>query len=692
MTSDMSEPGSRYRIGVDVGGTFTDLVAIDDGGRITTAKSASTPEDQSMGVLAGLELLADSLGIERAALLAATDRIVHGTTVATNALLERKGAKVGLLTTEGHRDVLEIREGLKDDRYALRQPAPEPLVPRHLRLPVRERIRADGGVGTPIDGGSLHSAVGALADAQVEAVAVCFLHAYRSSEHERVAAEALARDMPAAYVCLSSEVFPQIKEFERVCTTVVNAYVGPVLERYLRRLEQRLAQAGYAGPVLIMQSHGGLATIGDAVRLAAGGVLSGPAGGVAAARHASRILEHSNLIAFDMGGTSTDMSLVVDGEAAVATDRRVAGQRVALHSLDIASIGAGGGSIAHVDAGGVLHVGPGSAGADPGPACYGRGGTAPTVTDANLVLGYLDPQRFLGGRQRLDEQAAARAVDTLAERLGIDRMAAAQGVHRIVNTRMAEGIRLVSVRRGVDPRRFALLSFGGAAGVHVTAVARALELARVVVPRLAPVFSAWGMLASDLRYEIVRTHIGDASALDGRDLDAVYREMEAQGRARLADAAFEGEILCRRSADMRYGEQIFEVEVPLDDVDWSGADPIAAIADAFHARHEALYTYSLRDQEAVLVNARLAVVGRLPAVPTEPAAAQRPPGAPGAARRVWLDGWLELPVYDIDALAPGQSVAGPAVVESAATTVLLRHGETARTSPLGWLDIDLAAT
>ena len=393
----MSEPESRYRIGVDVGGTFTDLVAIDDGGRITTAKSASTPEDQSTGVLAGLELLAGSLGIERAALLAVTDRIVHGTTVATNALLERKGAKVGLLTTEGHRDVLEMREGLKDDRYALRQPAPEPLVPRHLRLPVRERIRADGGVGTPIDEGSLRSAIGALADAQVEAIAVCYLHAYRNAEHERVTGEALAREMPAAYVCLSSEVFPQIKEFERVCTTVVNAYVGPVLERYLRRLERRLAEAGYAGPVLIMQSHGGLAIIADAVRLAAGGVLSGPAGGVAAARHASRILEHANLIAFDMGGTSTDMSLVVDGEAAVATDRRVAGHRVALHSLDIASIGAGGGSIAHVDAGGVLHVGPGSAGADPGPACYGRGGTSPTVTDANLVLGYLDPPAFPGG-------------------------------------------------------------------------------------------------------------------------------------------------------------------------------------------------------------------------------------------------------------------------------------------------------
>ena len=682
---------SGYRIGIDVGGTFTDLVAIDDRGRITTAKSASTPRDQSVGVLDGLELLADALGIDRPTLLTATERIVHGTTVATNALLERKGAKLGLLTTEGHRDVLEMREGLKDDRYALRQPAPDPLVPRHLRLPVRERIRADGAVATPLASESLRSAVHNLAAEGVEAVAVCYLHAWRSPEHERITAEALARDLPGTYVSLSCDVFPQIKEFERVCTTVVNAYVGPVLERYLERLAERLTEAGYAGPVLIMQSHGGLATVADAVRLAAGGVLSGPAGGVAAARHASRILEHGNLIAFDMGGTSTDMSLIVEGEAAVSTDRRVAGHRVALHSLDIASIGAGGGSIAHVDAGGVLHVGPASAGADPGPACYGKGGTAPTVTDANLVLGFLDPERFLGGRQRLDAEAAARAVDTIASRLGIDRMAAAEGIHRIVNTRMAEGIRLVSVRRGVDPRRFALLSFGGAAGVHVTAVARHLDLSRVVVPRLAPVLSAWGMLASDLRYEIVRTHIGDASALDAGSFDALYKEMEAQGRARLADAAFDGEIVCRRSADMRYGEQIFEVEVPLDHIDWSGPDPIAAIADAFHARHEALYTYSLRDQEAVLVNARLAVVGRLPAVLGEPVLAQGSPTAPGGARRVYLGTWRELSVYRLDTLAPGQRIEGPAIVESAATTVLLRSGDVAHATSHGWLDIDIAA-
>ncbi|MCP5152601.1 MAG: hydantoinase/oxoprolinase family protein [Ectothiorhodospiraceae bacterium] len=682
---------SRYRIGIDVGGTFTDLVAVDDDGRITATKALSTPADQSIGVLDGLDRLSESLGLDRAALLAATDRIVHGTTVATNALLEGKGARVGLLTTEGHRDIIEMREGLKDDRYALRQPAPEPLVPRRLRLPVRERVRADGSEGVALGRRSLQTALATLREAGVEAVAVCYLHSYRAPSHERATGAAIARALPDAYVSLSCDVFPQIKEYERVCTTVVNAYVGPALDRYLNRLVSRLAEAGYVGPLLIMQSHGGLAPVADAVRLAAGAVLSGPAGGVAAMRHAARLLHHGDLIGFDMGGTSTDMSLVVDGEASVSTDRRVAGQRVALHSLDIASIGAGGGSIAHVDAGGVLHVGPRSAGAEPGPACYGRGGEEATVTDANLVLGFLDAEGFLGGRHRLDVAAATRAVDAIAGRLRIDRMAAAEGIHRIVNTRMAEGIRLVSVRRGVDPRRFALLSFGGAAGAHVTDVARQLDLTRVIVPTLAPMFSAWGMLASNLRYELTRTHIGDASRIDGAGLDAVFREMEAQGRARLAEAAFDGPVRCRRSADMRYGEQIFEVEVPLDGVDWSGADPMRAVADAFHERHEALYTYSLRDQEAVLVNARLAVVGVLPDPPAEPPRPARPDAPHRALRPIYLGRWIDVPVHDLDALAPGQRVEGPAIVESQTTTVVLRTGDRAHTTALGWLDIEVGA-
>jgi N-methylhydantoinase A len=680
-----------YRIGVDVGGTFTDLVAVDDQGLVTIAKAASTPGDQSIGVMEGLGRLAEALGLGRGALLGQTERIVHGTTVATNALLERKGARVGLLTTEGHRDILEMREGLKDDRYDLRQPPPEPLVPRDRRLGVRERLRADGRVEAPLDPDSLTAAIAELAREQVEAVAVCYLHAYRDGRHEQATAEALRAALPRAYVALSSEVFPQIKEYERVCTTVVNAYVGPALERYLGRLATRLSEEGYRGPVLIIQSHGGVATIADAIRLAAAAVLSGPAGGVAGSRRAARLIGQGDLMLFDMGGTSTDLSLVVGGEAQIASDRRIAGQRVALQALDIVSIGAGGGSIARVDAGGVLHVGPESAGAEPGPACYGRGGREATVTDANLALGFLDPDNFLGGRAHLDPGAAEAAVDRIASALGVERLSAAEGIHRVINTRMAEGIRLVSVRRGVDPRRFALLAFGGAAGLHVTDLARQLGLKRVVVPRLAAVLSAWGMLTSDLRYEIARTHIGDASRLDAAALGAVYAEMEAEGRRRLAEASFEGEVLVQRSADMRYGEQIFEVSVGLDAIDWQAPDLLSELAAAFHRRHEELYTYALPDQEAVLVNARVAVVGRLPDPPAEPGLPDRPPALPRARRRIYLGQWCDVPVFDFEALAPGQALEGPAVVESATTTVLLRQGDLARTTPLGWLDIAVTA-
>ena len=674
------------RIGIDVGGTFTDLVAVDARGRATLAKVPSTPADPSTGVIDGLARLAETLGITLSALLHDTDRIVHGTTVATNALLEGKGAKVGMLTTEGHRDVVEMREGLKSDRYNLRQPPPAQLVPRALRVPVRERMRPDGRIETPLDAGSLDPAIETLRAAAVEAVAVCYMHAWRDPRHERATAERLTALLPGAYVSLSSDVLPQIKEFERFSTTAVNAYVGPVLARYLTRLGERLTTAGYGGPVLIMQSHGGVLPIADAARLAAGAVLSGPAGGVAGSRYAAQLLGEGNLIPFDMGGTSTDISLIVDGAPTLVMDRGVGGHRIALNSLDIVSIGAGGGSIAHVDTGGILHVGPESAGADPGPACYAKGGTAATVTDANLVLGYLDPDGFLGGRRRLDRTAAENAIDRIAAALGLDRFAAAEGVHRIVNTTMAEGVRLVSVRRGVDPRRFALLSFGGASGLHATDVARQLDLERVIVPRVAAVLSAWGMLATDLRFEVVRSHVGDAGRLDGAGVKRLFDAMEAEGMARLR-ASFDGPARCDRSVDMRYGEQIFEINVPLDGVDWRVPDPLPQIVERFHQRHEQLYTYAQRDQESVLVNARSAVVGVLPDLPQEPNLPAAAPTAPRGERRIYLGGRVAVPVYDFDALAPGQTIGGPAIVESAMTTILLRPGERAAVTPLGWLDI-----
>ncbi len=678
-----------YRIGVDVGGTFTDLVSVDDFGRATLAKVPSTPTDPSIGVLDGLNLLAEALSTKLPMLLAETDRVVHGTTVATNALLEHNGARVGLLTTEGHRDVIEMREGLKDDRYNLRLPPPEQLVPRKLRLGVRERLRFDGRVEIPLDRASLQRAVDALRREHVEAVAVCYLHAYRDPRHEVATKAAIERELPGVYVSLSSEVLPQIKEYERVSTTVVNAYVGPALSRYLARLEGRLAQAGYRGPTLIIQSHGGVAPIAESGRLAAGAVLSGPAGGVAGSVYAARLIEKGNLIPFDMGGTSTDISLIVGGRPSLATGRRVAGQAIALNSLDISSVGAGGGSIARVDAGGILHVGPESAGAVPGPACYGGGGHEATVTDANLVLGYLDPACFLGSRRPLDRAAAETVVDNVATALGLDRLAAARGIHRVVNTTTAEGVRLVSVRRGVDPRDFALLAFGGASGLHATDIARQLELSRVVVPRVAAVLSAWGMLATDLRFEIARTHIGDMRALDGGEVMRLFDEMEAEGIERLR-ASFDGTTRTIRTVDMRYGEQVFEIAVPLDSVDWTGPDPLPQIVERFHRRHEELYTYSLPDQETVLVNARVAVAGVLSAPPDEPALVEGPPAPPRSERQIYLDDWISVPVYDFDTLAPAQAILGPAIVESPMTTVLLRQGEQAEVTPLGWLDIAIS--
>jgi N-methylhydantoinase A len=679
-----------FRIGIDVGGTFTDLVAVDDSGQVTLAKSASTPADPSIGVMDGLEVLATELALDRSSLLSRTSLVVHGTTVATNALLERKGAKIGMLTTNGHRDIIEMREGLKDDRYNLRMPPPIPLVPRARRIGVRERIRYDGAITTGLDRRSLETALAALARARVDAVAVCYLHSYRDGRHEVATRHAIEQRMPDVYVSLSCEVLPQIKEYERFCTTVVNAYVGPTLARYLARLAERLGSAGYPGAVLIMQSHGGVATIEDSVRLAAGAVLSGPAGGIAACRHATRLLEQGDMISFDMGGTSTDIALIEAGEPHLTGDKSVAGNKVALPSLDIHTLGAGGGSIARVDAGGILHVGPESAGADPGPACYGRGGVAPTVTDANIVLGLLDPANFLGGRMPLHLEAARRAVDTVATALGMPLVQAAEGIIRVVNTNMAEGIRLVSVRRGADPRRFALLSFGGAAGLHITEVARMLEISRVVVPRAASVLSAWGMLATDLRYEFVRTHVGDAREIGAARLRRLFGEMEREGRQRLG-RAFPGEIGVRRSVEMRYGEQTFEIQVSLDGVDVDRSDLMDQVVERFHRRHEELYTYSAPGQDVVLVNARVAVIGRLPALMTE-----QPPTSDVAAhasariRRVHLGRWLEVPVYDFSGLAPRQEIKGAAIVESPTTTILLHPGERALVTRNGWLDILLS--
>jgi N-methylhydantoinase A len=445
---------SKLTVGIDVGGTFTDLVAIDAAGRSVFAKSPSTPQDQSIGVMAGLEELARRLGLSRSQMLASTQRLVHGTTVATNALLERKGAKVALLTTQGHRDIVEMREGLKGNRYDLRTPPPEPLVPRELRFGVRERLRPNGEVVTPLDQRSLGEAIEAIKKSGVTSVAICFLHSYRNPAHEIAAAERIARELPDVSLSRSSDVLPQIKEYERVSTTIVNAYVGPIVRNYLTGLERRLQEAGFGGSLFIILSHGGMAPVAEAARLAAATVLSGPAGGMSGCRRCSAMLKIPDLVAFDMGGTSTDISLIADGAMSLSADGGLAGQRIALRSLDISSIAAGGGSIASVDSGGIFRVGPSSAGAVPGPACYGKGGIAATVTDANVILGYLDATAFMGGARPLDTAAAEAAVDALAASLAISRTQSAAGIFRLVNLKMADGIRMMTLRQAFCDSEF----------------------------------------------------------------------------------------------------------------------------------------------------------------------------------------------------------------------------------------------
>jgi N-methylhydantoinase A len=678
-----------FTIGIDVGGTYTDLVALDERGKAVFAKSPSTPSDQSVGVMAGLDELARRLRLTRAEMLGVTDRVVHGTTVATNALLERKGADVALLTTEGHRDVVEMREGLKGDRYDLRSPPPEPLVPRERRFGVKERLKANGEILTPLDDRSLGDAIAAISASDATSVAVCFLHSYLDPLHEIAAVERLARELPGLSISRSSDVLPQIKEYERVSTTIVNAYVGPLVRHYLTNLEQRLADAGFKGNLFIILSHGGMAPLEEASRLAAGTVLSGPAGGVSGARRCADLLGISDLVPFDMGGTSTDISLISEGRASLSADGMLAGQRIALRSLDIASIAAGGGSIASVDAGGTLRVGPESAGSVPGPACYGNGGTAATVTDANVVLGYLDAAAFMGGQRPLDRAASEAAADRVAASLGLSRLEAAAGIYRMINLKMADGIRLMTLRRGVDPRRFALLSFGGAAGLHAAEVARELDIRRIIVPTAASVLSAWGMLTSDLRYEVSRTHYGAGPRIAAEEARALFGQLEQQAAGRLR-AWFDGPMTIERSAEMRYGEQIFEIDVALDDLDWDAASLIDQIEHRFHRRHEELYTYASRDQEVVFVNARVAAVGAVSRRgQDERPAPSATACAPRTTRQAFFGAWRDVPVYALDALQPGHAFDGPAIVEAETTTVVVNASDRVTVNAMGWLDIAL---
>ncbi len=638
--------GGTLRLGVDVGGTFTDIVAVSADGRSVMAKVPSTPADQSVGVASGWR--ASGVTPEDVAVFA------HGTTVATNALLERRGGRTALVTTEGFRDLLEIGRQNRASLYDLARHHPPPLVPRDLRFTVRERMGPEG-VITPLDEATVVTAAEAVAAAgNVEAVAVCLLFAYVHPEHERRVGEALQSRLPGVAVSLSCDVLPEFREYERISTTVADAYLRPRLSSYLRRLATRAEAADLPTP-LIMQSSGGVADLTVAASHPARFVLSGPAGGVVGASYVAGLSGYRDVLTFDMGGTSTDVAPVVGGTAQTTTESVVAGVPLRLPMVDVHTVSAGGGSVAWVDEGGVLRVGPHSAGAEPGPAAYGLGGEQPTVTDANLVLGALPDGARFGGGLVLQRGLAERALAPLAARLGLDVGPAALGIVRVAETTMGRALRMISVERGLDPRHFSLVAFGGAGGLHACALAEALGCRTVLLPRAAGVLSALGLAISPVRRDYVRPLLGAATV----ELEQAFVELEAQARAELASPS------TQRRADLRYAGQSFELTVT--------GDTPAELVDAFHAEHERRYGHRIDDEPVELVSLRLvaSVAGAGPRL-IEPA----PTGeAVTGWRRLLLEGGtVEAAVLDRAAMGRGSKVDGPAVVELPEATCLVRPG------------------
>ena len=683
----------EFRIGIDVGGTFTDFLLMGPRGRSTVHKTLSTPAAPSVAVIAGLGALAAGEALPLGRFLDGVECIVHGTTVTTNAVLTGGTARTGLLTTRGFRDALQMRRGIREEMYDNRYHPPEPIVPRWLRLPVTERVAVDGALLTPLDAADVEQAAQRFLGADIEAVAVCFLHAHANAKNERAAARIVRRLMPHAYVSVSSEVIPQVRFYERTSTTVLNAAVGPILARYLGNLTAKLSAARYRGALLIMQSNGGVAVPAAVSRLAASTLLSGPAAAPAAGLACMAPSRETSFITMDMGGTSFDTALVRGGVPAVTASGTVNRYALALPSMEINTIGAGGGSIARIDQGGLLRMGPASAGADPGPACYGRGGTEPTCTDANLVLGYLSAAYFAGGRLPLDTGAARRAIaDRIARPLRLSLEAAAQGMVQVINVNMAAAIREISVQKGYDPREFPLVCAGGAGPLHAAGIAAELGIARIVVPRDASIFCAAGMLHTDLRHDYVRScaHTLGGSAAGAGRLRRLVREMLAQARRALAVQGIPAaRQRMRFQLDLRYAGQYHEVSVDVSASSLAAAD-WKAVRERFHAQHDRLYGYALRAERTAveLLNLRLAASG----VTHKPPLRREPRRRPGCARALkgkrpaYLPerkAYREVPVFDGEQLGHGNRLQGPAIIESANTSILIPAGWRAEYDVLG---------
>ncbi len=675
---------SGWQAGVDVGGTNTDLLLVNpESGESRVAKVSSTPDDQSRGVIDGLTAAGVPAG--------EIDSIIHGTTVATNAVLERKGARCGLITTRGFRDVLELGRRTRPRNYGLTGGF-EALIDRELRLEVDERMDARGRILVPLDEAGLRDALGKLIDLGAEAVVIQFLHSYTNSEHEQRAAEIAREVWPNDFVTASSETLREVREFERGSTAAVNAFVQPVLARYLGRITDRLASAGYPHRLLVMQGNGGTMAAELAARQPVQTVMSGPAAGAIAAAQIGRQSGFANLIACDMGGTSFDVSLIRDGIPAVSAEKDIAyGVPVRVPMVDIHTIGAGGGSIAHVDAGGILRVGPESAGATPGPVCYGRGGQRPTVTDANVILGRVDAGSFAG----VDGAAAAAAVEQalltdVGRPLGLDAVAAAAAVLAVSGNRLASAIRLVSIEKGNDPRDFALFPFGGAGALHAVALARELGVPKVLVPWFPGITSALGCVLADLRHDFVHTVWRPLAEVVPPEAEAVLDQQAARGRAMIAEEGVPtAGIEVVHEADLLYRGQSHVFRVPVDNPGFSEASVAAALTERYRARFE----IELQEMVPVLAGLRTAVIGRRQPIDLElVGAVPESPGqpAPVARRPVFFDGaFVETPIYARADLAAGSRVEGPAIVQQADATVVLDPGAAAVTDRLGNMVIEV---
>ncbi len=683
----MHTGGARpLRAGVDIGGTFTDLILYDERtGGLSIGKTLTTPDDPARAVETGMrETLADA-----GASPDAVGNVIHGTTLVTNALIERKGAKTALIATRGFRDAIEIRHEGRYDLYDLFLEMPPPLAPRRLRFEVDERMLADGSVHEPLDTSSLPAIIEQMRAHGVQAVAVSLLHSYRNPVHEHILGEALATFAPELVVSLSAEVVPEIREYERTSTTLANVYVRPLVQTYLQRLEERLRALGMRDASLyIMLSSGGTATVETAQRYPIRLIESGPAAGALAAAEYGKLTARPNLLSFDMGGTTAKACIIENGEPLVSADFEVArvyrfkrgsGLPVRVPVIEMIEIGAGGGSIARADALGLLKVGPDSAGAQPGPACYGRGGTAPTVTDADVLLGYLDPAFFLGGKMPLDTAAAERAIGTVGERLGLSPIDAAWGIHQVVNENMAGAARIHAVERGKDPRAYPLFAFGGAGPVHAYRVAKILDVPELVIPLGAGVTSALGFLVAPLAFDYVRSFFAPLHDLDCENVNTLLGEMQADGARTLAAAGIAPEqITYRRTAEMRYRGQGHEVPVPLPNGDLH-ATMLPDLMAAFEDVYRRLYGRVAEGVPCEALNWRVVASGPRPEInlATEATNVSDASQARKGERDIYLPergGFTPVSVYDRYALAPGATFDGPAVIEERESTTIIGGG------------------